>query len=44
VRGDQRAFLAARIKTCGGKTGVDAVACLTKLYNARFDVLTAPPK
>ncbi len=43
VRGDQRAFLAARIKTCGGKTSAAAVTCLTAQYNARLKVLNAPP-
>ena len=44
VRGDQREFLAARIKKCGGETGKGAVACLTALYDARLKVLNTPPQ
>ena len=44
VRGDQREFLAMRMKRCGGQTGAGAVACLTAQYKARLKVLNAPPK
>lgn len=44
VRGDQREFLVARAKKCGGQAGAGAVACLTAQYNARLKVLNAPPK
>jgi uncharacterized protein YecT (DUF1311 family) len=43
LRSDQRAFLAARTRTCGGKTGAAAVTCLTALYDARLGVLNTPP-
>ena len=44
VRGGQRAFLAARMKRCGGQAGAGAIACLTAQYNARLKVLNAPPE
>jgi len=44
VRGDQREFLVARIKRCGGKTGAFAVTCLTALYDARLNVLNTTPE
>jgi hypothetical protein len=44
VRGDQREFLAARIKKCGAQAGKAAVTCLTAQYNARLKVLNAPPQ
>lgn len=44
VRGDQRAFLAMRMKRCGGQAGAGAIACLTAQYKARLKVLNAPPQ
>jgi hypothetical protein len=44
VHGDQREFLAARMKRCGGQAGAGAIACLTRQYNARLKVLNAPPQ
>jgi hypothetical protein len=44
VHGDQREFLAARIKKCGGQTGKAAITCLTAQYNARLKVLNTPPQ
>ena len=44
VRGDQREFLVMRMKRCGGQAGAGAIACLTRQYHARLQVLNAPPK
>jgi len=44
VHGDQREFLAARMKRCGGQAGAGAIACLTRQYNVRLKVLNAPPQ
>ena len=42
VHGDQREFLAERMKECGGHAGAGAVTCLIGLYRMRLKVLNAP--
>ncbi|MGN6514810.1 MAG: DUF3298 domain-containing protein [Rhizomicrobium sp.] len=44
VHGDQRAFLAERMRRCGGHAGAGAITCLIGLYRMRLKALNTPPQ